>query len=163
MAIIICPTEEKDLAFVQKLWANPDVMYYVGFPNGLQQSEAQMQAWYAWLQKSKPLTMHYSIFEDEIYCGETFFEIDTSHDCLACMDIKLLPAAQGKGIAYQALGFALAQAKAHGAKIAFVDPDPQNKKAIALYNKLGFVPCTAPAHILAQEEDYDCVYMEKAL
>ncbi len=78
MAIIICPTEEKDLAFVQKLWANPDVMYYVGFPNGLQQSEAQMQAWYAWLQKSKPLTMHYSIFEDEIYCGETFFEIDTS-------------------------------------------------------------------------------------
>ena len=47
--IEILETCEKDLGDVQWLWADGDVMRYVGFPEGLRQSNEEMGRWYEWI------------------------------------------------------------------------------------------------------------------
>ena len=151
-------TEKEDLLNVQRLWATPEVMCFVGFPEGLHESVDDLeQKWLPWVQ-NPPMRQHYSIYHDELgYCGESFYEVDETG--LACMDIKLLPGARGKGIAYAALSHALEAAFTIGnAKSAYVDPNPDNVKALKLYERLGFVVTDRAAHL----EDPDCpyVYME---
>ena len=78
---------------------------------------------------------------------------------LACMDIKLLPAARGKGIGFAGLAHAINQAFLLGnACSAYVDPNPENIKAISLYERLGFKETKRAAHL----EDPGCpyIYME---
>jgi RimJ/RimL family protein N-acetyltransferase len=66
----------------------------------------------------------------------------------AALDIKLLPEAQGKGIAEFALRFAIEQAFFQGkAKRVYVDPHPDNIKAWNLYRKLGFTSKARPEHL----------------
>ena len=50
----ILETCEKDLGDVQRLWADGDVMRYVGFPKGLRQSNEEMGRWYEWIRRSRP-------------------------------------------------------------------------------------------------------------
>lgn len=157
--IKIRETTSEDLAHVQKLWADGDVMKFVGFPDGLHETEEQMQDWYKWISSERPLVNHYCIFDDEVYCGETFYEIDTEHDNNAALDIKLFGFARGKGIAAKALAFAIEEAFKNGAKRVWVDPNPENEKAIALYKRLGFVEKEMPAY-LAEKNDMVSVYME---
>lgn len=151
-------TEKEDLKNVQTLWATPEVMEFVGFPDGLYESmEYLEQEWLPWVQKF-PQRQHYSVYADNIgYCGEAFYEVDELG--YACMDIKLLPAARGKGIAQYALSHALNQAFLIGGAIcAWVDPDPQNEKALKLYTRLDFWETQRAEHL----EDPGCpyVYME---
>lgn len=63
------------------------------------------------------------------------------------MDIKLFPFARGKGIAQQALSYAINEAFRHGATTACVDPNPNNHKAIALYQRLGFTEKPLPTQL----------------
>ena len=66
----------------------------------------------------------------------------------AALDIKLLPEAQGRGIAEYALRFAIENAFLQGkAKRVYVDPHPDNLKAWKLYKKLGFTSKTRPEHL----------------
>ena len=149
-------TGEEDLENVQRLWASPEVMRFVGFPEGLHESMEHLRnEWLPWVQ-SPPLMQHYSVYAQGIcYCGESFYQVDETG--LACMDIKLLPCARGKGIAYAALSYALEQAFCAGkAERAYVDPHPENRKALALYASLGFLPATRPAHL----EPWDSTYFE---
>ena len=151
-------TDRDDLANVQRLWATPEVMHFVGFPEGLFESMEHLEKkWLPWVQ-NPPTRQHYSIYADSIgYCGESFYEVDETG--LACMDIKLLPGARGKGIASAGLAHALNDAFAVGkAKSAYVDPAPNNEKAIRLYERLGFKRTERAAHL----EDPGCpyVYME---
>ena len=122
---------------VQKLWADGDVMRFVGFPNGLYQTDEEMQDWFRWIESSRPVLNHYSIFEDGKYCGESFYEIDTEHKS-AALDIKLFGFARGRGIATAGLSHAIKEAFRNGAEIVWVDPNPENSKAIALYKRMGF-------------------------
>ena len=147
-------TEKEDLTNVQRLWADPDVMLYVGFPEGLQESMEHLEKeWLPWVQNF-PNRQHYSVYHDGIYCGEAFYDVDELG--YACMDIKLLPAARGKGIAASALSHALDQAFLMGdAEVAWVDPNPENTKALKLYERLGFVPTQRPVHL----EDPGCAYV----
>lgn len=145
--ITIKETGASDLENVQRLWATPEVMRFVGFPDGLHETiEHLRDEWLPWVI-AKPQRCHYSVYCETIgYCGESFYDVD-EHG-LASMDIKLLPAARGKGIAEKALTFALNQAFAEGnAAAAWVDPDPRNGKALALYARLGFREAPRPAHI----------------
>ena len=145
-----------DLENVQKLWANPEVMRYVGFPEGLHETIEHLRGeWLPWVQKP-PRRQHYSVYAQGVgYCGESFYNVDETG--LACMDIKLLPGARGKGIAYAALSYALEQAFHVGkAERAYVDPNPENRKALALYASLGFLPAQRPAHL----EPWDSTYFE---
>lgn len=151
-------TGKEDLSHVQRLWADPDVMQFVGFPDGLYETMEHLeQKWLPWVQ-NPPMRQHYSIYADGIgYCGESFYDVDESG--LACMDIKLLPYARGKGIAFAGLIHALNQAFLLGnARSAYVDPDPENIKAIRLYKKLGFKETERAAHL--EDPGCPCVYME---
>lgn len=151
-------TEKSDLSNVQHLWATPEVMHFVGFPNGLHESMEHLEnEWLPWVQ-NPPYRQHFSIYAKAIgYCGESFYDVDETG--LACMDIKLLPCARGKGIAFEGLAHALNQAFTVGnARSAYVDPNPENEKALKLYERLGFQETTRPEHL----EDLGCpyVYME---
>ena len=119
----------QDLANIQELWNDGQVMKYVGFPAGLGITIAQLEEWLPWAI-AKPQRCHYSIYQNEIgYCGETFYDVNPTTGT-AVLDIKLLPKARGYGIATQALNFAIDKAfKTGGAERVYVDPHPDNQKA----------------------------------
>ena len=52
--ILVRETTEEDLPDVQRLWADGDVMQFVGFPEGLHQTDEQMRSWYGWISASRP-------------------------------------------------------------------------------------------------------------
>ena len=140
-------TATEDLENVQRLWATPEVMRYVGFPEGLRETMEHLRhQWLPWVQ-CPPKRQHYSVYtEAGEYCGEAFYDVDETG--LACMDIKLLPQARGRGIAFAALAHALNQAFAvGGAQRAYVDPNPENQKALKLYTRLGFQKAERPSHL----------------
>ena len=147
-------TDKEDISNVQRLWATPEVMHFVGFPEGLQETMEHLeQEWLPWVQ-NPPHRQHYSVYDGAIYCGEAFYDVDEAG--YACMDIKLLPDARGKGIAVFVLSHAIDQAFLIGdAKIAWVDPNPENTKALKLYNRLGFRENVRPGHL----EDPGCAYV----
>ena len=103
---------------------------------------------------------HYSIYEDGRYCGETSYKIDEANRC-AALDIKLFRFARGRGIATKALSHSIEEAFKNGAETLWVDPHPANSKAIALYERLGFVRKKMPEHVIEMGEDPNLfVYME---
>lgn len=145
--ISIKVTDENDLLNIMNLWNNGDVMFYVGFPNGLNVNIEKLKGWLNRINQNE-MCRHYSIYAENIgYCGETFYSIDLEHD-LASLDIKLLPTAQGKGIAEYALRYSINQVFENNlATKAYVDPNPKNKKAWNLYDKLGFVSKARPKYL----------------
>ena len=157
--VIIRETTANDLAHVKQLWADGDVMKFVGFPEGLQETDENLKRWLTRIAASRPNTNHYSVFEDDVYCGETFYSIDPNHGHSAALDIKLFSFARGRGIATAALSFAIREAAKNGAKTVWVDPNPANTKAIALYERLGFLRKPMPDYLLS-EEGLSSVYME---
>lgn len=136
--INIKETTKEDLSNIVSLWNNGDVMFYVGFPKGLGVTvEAIEEKWLLSINKNDK-RRHYSIYHDEIgYCGESYYGV--KDDGYTVLDIKLLPKARGKGIAYAGLKYAIDKAFTEGdAKVVFVDPHKDNVKALKLYDKFGF-------------------------
>ena len=162
--IVISETKESDLENVLTLWNDGDVMKYVGFPNGLGEKMDSMIRWFKWIEKNKPRVRHYSIYAGGLgYCGEAFYSIDPAHGFRASLDIKLFSAARGKGIAARALSHAIDEAFENGAQNVWVDPNPANLKALALYEKLGFINKDMPDSLRGTEMsdvDFIPVYME---
>ncbi|MBQ6238918.1 MAG: GNAT family N-acetyltransferase [Firmicutes bacterium] len=156
---VIKETTIEDLDNVQKLWADGDVMRFVGFPDGLQRTSEEMKGWFRWIESNRPALNHYSIFEDGKYCGESFYNIDAEHRS-AALDIKLFGFARGRGIAAAGLSHAIQEAFRNGAEVVWVDPNPQNLKAIALYRRLGFQQKAFPEHLLSEDEEPISIYME---
>ena len=152
-------TTVDDIRSVQQLWADGDVMKFVGFPDGLHETDEEMQNWYRWIDSNRPALNHYSIFEDGKYCGESFYEIDAKHQS-AALDIKLFGFARGRGIAAAGLSHAIREAFRNGAETVWVDPNPENMKAIALYKRLGFQQKDFPEYLISGDEAPCSVYME---
>ena len=152
-------TTVHDIKNVQRLWADGDVMKFVGFPDGLHRTEEEMKNWFRWIESGRPVLNHYSIFEDGQYCGESFYRIDPEHQS-AALDIKLFAFARGRGIAAAGLSHAIREAFRNGAETVWVDPNPENAKAIALYKRLGFRQKEFPDHLMREGEEPDSVYME---
>ncbi len=137
--ITIRPTRREELENVRALWNDGDVMQYVGFPHGLDATAESMERWYDRIASKRPLLEHYSVFAEGIgYCGESYYRIDTAHENAAVLDIKLFSKARGREIASAALQYAIEQAFVNGAACVWVDPNPENRKALALYRRLGF-------------------------
>ena len=157
--IEIRETTEEDIKCVQELWADGDVMRFVGFPDGLHKTYEEMQDWLRWIESNRPERNHYSIFEDGKYCGESFYDIDRARNS-AALDIKLFAFARGRGIATAGLLYAINEAFRNGAETVWVDPDPGNAKAIALYKKLGFQHKEFPDHLIRGNEEQTSIYME---
>ena len=152
-------TTIEDIRNVQQLWADGDVMKFVGFPNGLHKTEEEMMNWFRWIESNRPLINHYSIYEDGRYCGESFYEIDAEHQ-RAALDIKLFGFARGRGIASAGLSHAIEEAFRNSAETVWVDPNPENLKAIALYKRLGFQQKDFPDDLVSKGEAPDAIYME---
>lgn len=150
--ITIKETTMEDIKNVQHLWADGDVMRFVGFPDGLRETDEAMQQWLVRLNAARPIENHYSIYENGKYCGEAGYGLDKKHGS-AWLDIKLFGYARGRGIATQAISYAMEQAFRNGAETVWVDPNPQNAKAIALYQRLGFKQKDMPEHVIALGED----------
>ena len=151
----------EDVKQVQRLWADGDVMKFVGFPEGLSESEEAIGEMIRRTAADRPQRNYYAIFEDGVYCGETSYDIDRDTES-ASLDIKLFRFARGRGIATKALSFAMREAFQNGAKTVWVDPNPENAKAITLYERLGFEKKPMPAHVIAMGEDPEqYVYMER--
>ena len=157
--ITVRETTANDLAHVKQLWADGDVMKFVGFPEGLHENDERMQKWFRRIVSCRPATNHFSIFDHDIYCGEAFYSIDVKHGNSASLDIKLFPFARGKGIAATALTYAIGEAFKNGAKKVWVDPNPENIKAIALYERLGFERKPMPEYLM-EDEGITSIYME---
>ena len=158
--IEIRETNVGDVKNVQRLWADGDVMRFVGFPDGLRETDENMEKWLRRSISNRPRAKHFSIYEDGSYCGEASYEIDTEHKS-ASLDIKLFQFARGRGIAAKALSHAIEEAFGNGAETVWVDPDPQNTKAVALYERLGFKRKDMPEHVKAMGEDpTKYIYME---
>lgn len=157
--LAIRETTAEDLKSVQQLWADGDVMRFVGFPEGLRQTDEDMERWLRWIESNRPALNHYSIFEDGTYCGESFYELDAEHRS-AALDIKLFGFARGRGIAAAGLSHAIREAFRNGAEIVWVDPNPDNGKAIALYERLGFRRKDFPDYLLSGDEAPRSIYME---
>lgn len=152
-------TTKEDLENVRQLWADGDVMKFVGFPYGLHRTYEEMEKWLSGIESKRPAMNHYSIFENGIYCGESFYKIDSAHQS-AVMDIKLFRFARGRGIGSEGLTYAIKEAFRNGAETVWVDPNPENLKAIALYWRLGFQKRVFPAYLLNEDEAPSSIYME---
>ena len=157
--VTIKESTHDDIRNIQSLWADEDVMRYI-WPGGLKETEEGVREWLDRHIAARPMGNHFSIFEDGKYCGETHYQIDeASHS--AAMDIKLFSFARGRGIATKALSHSIEEAFKNGAETLWVDPHPANDKALALYERLGFVRKEMPEHVIAMGEDPDrFVYME---
>ncbi|MGL5642265.1 MAG: GNAT family N-acetyltransferase [Paraclostridium sp.] len=151
MNITIKETSIDDLENVMDLWNNGEVMFYVGFPQGLGVTSDQIERWFLNTRKN-PFYKHFSIYTDELgYCGETCYDIDREHD-LASLDIKLLPKSQGKGIASYSLSYAINQVfDLNVATKAYVEPNLANQKAWSLYKRIGFVSKPRPEFLEPDE------------
>ena len=157
--IEIRETTIEDIKNIQRLWADGDVMKFVGFPDGLVETDEEMENWFRWIASNRPGLNHFSIFEDGNYCGESFYAIDAEHHS-AALDIKLFGSARGRGIAAAGLSHAIREAFRNGAETVWVDPNPENTKAIALYKRLGFVRKDFPEHLISEGKGQSSVYME---
>ena len=157
--ITIKETTRNDLSNVQKLWADGDVMKFVGFPEGLHETDEAMSRWLDRIAAARPATNHFSVYDDGVYCGEAFYRIDEKHGSSAALDIKLFRLARGRGIAAAALSYAIDEAFKNGAERVWVDPNPENAKAIALYERLGFQRKPMPAYLTGGGE-ITSIYME---
>ncbi len=159
--ITIKETTMEDIKNVQRLWADGDVMRFVGFPDGLHETDEAMRQWLEQLDAARPAQNHFSIYENGAYCGEAGYGSDREHRS-AWLDIKLFGGARGRGIATQALSYVMEEAFKNGAETVWVDPDPQNVKAIALYERLGFQQKDMPGHVIALGEDPKAtIYFER--
>lgn len=149
--ININKTKQSDLVFLRDLWNHGDVMQWVGFPNGLGITDEKMNSWFECLTSSST-AFHFSIYYDEVYCGETFFQIE---DEVVLVDIKLYPNQQGKGLGRYALTYCMIQVfMKYPNTTVMVDPRTNNNSAINLYTKLGF---TTEGHMSTEfNQVYTC-------
>jgi ribosomal protein S18 acetylase RimI-like enzyme len=121
-----------------------------------------LENWLKQIEKKRPRVNHYSVYAEGIgYCGETYYRIEPSRGYASVLDIKLVPRARGKGIASAALTYAMEQAFANGAARVWVDPNPENKNALALYRRLGFVEKPMPRDLRESGGPAETVYFER--
>ena len=148
--IIIKQTEKSDLPNILGMWNNGETMKYVGFPNGLGWTMNDMNKWFEELQAQKEY-VHCSIYADDVgFCGETSYETHELEHITRNMglEIKLLPVAQGKGIASYALKYAIDMAYNSGSfDVVHAEPHPENEAAIKLYKKLGLKFAERPQYL----------------
>src|SRR6478609_2129707 len=146
------PTTPVDLPDLARLWNDAAVMRHVGFPDGLGITADDLGRWWDALD-GDPRRRHLTIEAPDLgYCGEAHDRADPAGET-ATVDIKLRPAAQGRGLG--ALGLSAALDELFGrdlARRATVDPHRDNAPALRLYERLGFRPdpegSTAEGHVV---------------
>lgn len=146
--IVLVPTRERDLDDLRRLWNDGRVMRWVGYPAGLGYDDAAVQAWFEWLER-EPECHHFVIRAEGLgFCGEAYYAYDVAHR-RAALDIKLVPEAQGRGVATAALTslVSLVFRVEPGVDAVWVEPSPRNRAARRLYRRVGLKPRRRPAEL----------------
>jgi RimJ/RimL family protein N-acetyltransferase len=146
--ILLRPTTSADLPDLLRLWNDGRVMRWVGFPDGLGYDQAKIEGWFKRLQ-ADPCRHHYVVHSPAIgFCGEAYYAADLAHR-RASLDIKLLPEAQGQGIAFDALSTLISSIFETEPDIQAVwtEPSVQNLASRRLYTRCGLKPRPRPADL----------------
>lgn len=143
--ITLRQTTEADLPDLLVLWNDGQVMRWVGFPDGLGYNLPMIQSWYSSLM-ANPDRHHFVISNEEIgFCGEAYYGVnrDTKR---ASLDIKLIPTAQGQGIATIAFKLLIDHIffKDRDVDIVWTEPWPENLASQRLYERCGLTPRSRP-------------------
>ena len=134
--VIIKPTERKDLENIKDLWNNHEVMKWVGFPEGLDQSINDVTDWWKYIQKNNN-AYHFVVFnKDGKFCGELYYKKEPKYN-RAGLDIKFLPEVQGKGLATDALQLLINHIfnKEPEVNAVWTEPSKENVAARKLYSR----------------------------
>ena len=136
--ITIRRTREDDLSDVLALWNDGRVMRWVGFPDGLGYDLKKMRGWFDKLQSDSAVN-HFVVHTEYLgFCGEVFYAVDEVH-ARAGLDIKFIPAAQGQGLATDALKTLIRMVFESEPDIdaVWTEPAPENVAACKLYDRCG--------------------------
>lgn len=143
---ILRSTTPADLPDLLRLWNDGRVMRWVGFPEGLGYDHTRMESWFKRVQ-SDPCRHHFVVHSPEIgFCGEAYYAADP-YQRRAGLDIKLLPEAQGQGIAVDALTTLINYIfeTEPGIQAVWTEPSELNLAARKLYTRCGLKLCPRPA------------------
>lgn len=142
------PTTAADLPDLLRLWNDGTVMSWVGCPDGLGYDLVDAAAWFDRLEGDRH-RHHRVIRADRAFCGEAFYAVDAEHR-RAGLDIKVLPEAQGRGIASQALGLLIDEVFTveSGVDAVWTEPSAENEAARRLYARHGIREEDRPADMV---------------
>lgn len=140
-------TAERDLDDLVELWNDGRVMRWVCYPEGLGISRRGAEEWLTALRRDSR-RHHFVVVDGEAFCGEAYYAADVAHS-RAELDIKLVPEAQGKGVATRALSSLVDLVFSREPQIdaVWVEPWPDNEKAHALYARCGLEPRPRPSDL----------------
>jgi radical SAM protein with 4Fe4S-binding SPASM domain len=142
--VILRPPMLKDADFLKKLWGDPNVMKFVGFPKGMPVSREKVNDWIIGWQDRDRLRLIIQNAQNNKPIGEIGYRVDGKFpfghtEKVFALDIKIAPYYWGKGIAKKSLAKFIDILSAGGHRIIFqVTPNILNAKAINLYRSLGF-------------------------
>ncbi|MCI2425587.1 GNAT family N-acetyltransferase [Candidatus Acetothermia bacterium] len=134
-----------DLPDLMTLWNDGRVMKWVGFPEGLGYDPDKLKNWFSKLQ-ADPNRHHFVVHvKGTGFCGELYYEADKAHK-RAGLDIKLIPEAQGQGIATDALKTLIRHVFESEPELEAVwtEPSEENIAARRLYERCGLKPKPRP-------------------
>lgn len=147
MQVALRETTAADLPDLRALWNDGEVMRWVGYPSGLGMSAQQTAEWLA--ATSQDTTRHhFVVVEAELgFCGEAYYRVHPGGR--AELDIKLRPAAQGRGIATAALTLLIDAVFAREPEVdaVFTEPNSGNVAAERLYARCGLRPAPRPPEL----------------
>jgi RimJ/RimL family protein N-acetyltransferase len=138
-------TTARDLPDLARLWNDGRVMRWVGFPDGLGVDDDALRAWFERLQEGRH-AHHFVIRDPDLgFCGELFYRIDPPHH-RAELDVKLVPEAQGQGIATAGLSWLIERIFAREPEVdaVWTEPIPENAASRALYTRCGLAETRRP-------------------
>ena len=149
-------TNRVDLPELLTMWNDGRVMGWVGFPDGLGYELSRMEEWLKAVD-ANPGRRHFLVRDAEgIFCGETHYSIDRKH-CRAGLDIKLLPEAQGRGLATAALSRVIRLVFESDPEVnaVWTEPRGDNGAARRLYSRCGLSPFERPGDMEPWESYWD--------
>jgi RimJ/RimL family protein N-acetyltransferase len=152
--VTIRNTSEADLSDLMTLWNDGRVMKWVGFPYGLGYDQYRVSEWFERLRVN-PSRHHFVVHTEVLgFCGELYYAID-SDQRRAGLDIQLIPAVQGRGLATDALRrlIKFIFESEPGVDAVWTEPSGENVLARRLYERCGMRPGIRPAD-MAQGESY---------
>ncbi len=152
--VTIHTTSQADLIDLIGLWNDGRVMKWVGFPDGLGYDQEAAKAWFARVEKDAH-RHHFVVHAKGIgFCGELYYAVNQG-ESRASLDIKFTPAAQGQGLAADALQFLINHVfeTEEGVSWVWTEPSEVNTAARRLYRRCGLKPEVRPVD-LGRGESY---------